>query len=105
MVGFTLRNTLSEFGTVARGVCDRSADGFLESVTEMTKIERDGSGAKAIGPDGKLLHLTGDETVSMNLWGFTPALFNDLRQLFSEFLAKHGAEEKSNFTFLPPSMN
>ena len=104
MVGFILRNTLSEFGSVARGVCKTSATGFLESVTEMTKIERDGHGAKTVGPDGNVLKLTGDETVSMNMWGFTPELFGDLKKLFAEFLTKHGAEEKSEF-YIPAAVN
>ena len=104
MVGFILRNTLSEFGSVARGVCKTTADGFLESVTELTKIEPDGSGAKAIGPDGKVLHLSGDETVSMNMWGFTPELFDCLRNLFVQFLNKHGREEKSEF-YIPSAVN
>jgi UTP-glucose-1-phosphate uridylyltransferase len=104
MVGFILRNTLSEFGSVARGVCQTDRDGFLQSVTELTKIERDGNGAKAPGPDGKLLSLTGDETVSMNMWGFTPALFDYLRKLFVEFLKKHGSEEKSEF-YIPAAVN
>jgi len=104
MVGFILRNTLSEFGSVARGVCKMNTDGFLESVTELTKIERDGSNAKTIGPDGKALALTGEETVSMNMWGFTPALFGDLKKLFGVFLTKHGAEEKSEF-YIPAAVN
>jgi hypothetical protein len=104
MVGFTLRNTLSEFGSVARGVCQTAADGYLESVTELTKIERDGNGAKAAGADGKVLQLTGDETVSMNMWGFTPALFAPLRERFVEFLKKHSAEEKSEF-YIPAAVN
>jgi len=104
MVSFVLRNTLSEFGSVARGVCKASADGYLETVTEMTKIERDGTAAKAMAPDGKALRLGGDETVSMNLWGFTPALFNGLRELFAQFLAQHGAEEKSEF-YIPAAVN
>ena len=104
MVGFVLRNTLSEFGSVARGVCKTSDDGYLETVTEMTKIERDGTAAKAMAPDGKALRLGGDETVSMNLWGFTPALFNDLRELFVQFLAQQGAEEKSEF-YIPAAVN
>lgn len=104
MVGFILRNTLSEFGSVARGVCKTNAGGFLESVTEMTKIEREGTGAKTVGPDGKALALTGDETVSMNMWGFTPALFGDLQKQFIGFLAKHGTEEKSEF-YIPAAVN
>jgi len=104
MVGFVLRNTLSEFGSVARGVCKTNADSFLESVTEMTKIERDGGGAKTVGPDGKALALTGDETVSMNMWGFTPALFGDLQKLFAKFLEQRGNEEKSEF-YIPAAVN
>jgi UTP-glucose-1-phosphate uridylyltransferase len=104
MVGFILRNTLSEFGSVARGVCKTSSDGFLEGVTEMTKIEREGRGARTIGPDGKPLSLTGDETVSMNMWGFTPELFDCLQNLFVKFLSKHGTEEKSEF-YIPSAVN
>lgn len=104
MVGFVLRNTLSEFGSVARGVCKTTTDGFLESVTEMTKIERNGTGARAEGPDGKILRLTGEEVVSMNMWGFTPSLFNELRGRFVEFLRNYGAEEKSEF-YIPSAVN
>jgi UTP-glucose-1-phosphate uridylyltransferase len=104
MVGFTLRNTLSEFGSVARGVCQTTAAGFLESVTELTKIERDGLGAKAVGADGKILPLTGEETVSMNMWGFTPALFGYLHEGFVQFLKRQGTEEKSEF-YIPAAVN
>jgi UTP-glucose-1-phosphate uridylyltransferase len=104
MVGFVLRNTLSEFGSVARGVCKTTSDGSLESVTEMTKIQRDGTAPQATSPDGKLLRLTGDETVSMNMWGFTPSLFDELRSRFAEFLSKHGNEEKSEF-YIPSAVN
>jgi UTP-glucose-1-phosphate uridylyltransferase len=104
MVGFTLRNTLSEFGSVARGVCKTNGEGYLESVTEMTKIERSGAGAKTVGADGKSLSLTGDEAVSMNMWGFTPELFGNLRELFVEFLKTSGQEEKSEF-YIPAAVN
>lgn len=104
MVGFVLRNTLSEFGSVARGVCKTTGEGYLESVTEMTKIERDGKGAKTTSADGKLLPLNGDEPVSMNMWGFTTALFGQLRSLFVEFLNRHGKEEKSEF-YIPMAVN
>jgi UTP-glucose-1-phosphate uridylyltransferase len=104
MVGFVLRNTLSEFGSVARGVCTTTTGGYLESVTEMTKIERNGAGATAIGPDGTTLRLTGDETVSMNMWGFTPSLFDELRERFVAFLQQHGNEEKSEF-YIPSAVN
>jgi UTP-glucose-1-phosphate uridylyltransferase len=104
MVGFVLRNTLSEFGSVARGVCKTNADGFLESVMELTRIERDGGGAKTVGPSGKALQLTGDETVSMNMWGFTPELFDCLRKLFTKFLEQYGREAQSEF-YIPSAVN
>jgi hypothetical protein len=104
MVGFILRNTLSEFGSVARGVCKTNSEGYLESVTEMTKIERDVTGAKTTGADGKTQALTGDEPVSMNMWGFTTGLFGNLRELFVEFLNRSGREEKSEF-YIPMAVN
>ena len=104
MVGFVLRNTLSEFGSVARGVCKMTPEGFLDSVTETTKIERDGTGAHAVRADGTISRLTGDETVSMNMWGFVPSLFGELRSQFVEFLRKHGTEEKAEF-YIPSAVN
>jgi UTP-glucose-1-phosphate uridylyltransferase len=104
MVGFILRNTLSEYGAVARGVCRVSADGFLQSVTEITKIEKDGDGAKYTDAEGITQQLGGNETVSMNMWGFTPTLFGHLRGQFAAFLEKHGREEKSEF-YIPAAVN
>jgi hypothetical protein len=104
MVGFILRNTLSDFGSVARGLCRVTDGGFLESVTEMTKIHRHGGDVTASTPDGTVLRLTGDETVSMNMWGFTPALFGELRERFTEFLKSHGHDEKSEF-YIPSAVN
>ena len=84
MVGFILRNTLSEFGSVARGVSRVDGNNYLTSIVEMLKIEPDGGGAKDTGADGKIIKLTGDEAVSMNFWGFTPAVFGQLRSQFTE---------------------
>jgi dTDP-glucose pyrophosphorylase len=95
MVGFVLRNTLSEFGSVARGACEVSAEGYLQGVKELTKIEKDGNGAKYTDASGAVHRLTGDEPVSMNMWGFTPGLFPHLREQLIEFLKRHGQEEKS----------
>jgi dTDP-glucose pyrophosphorylase len=95
MVGFILKNTLSDFGSVARGVSRTDANDYLTSVVEMMKIERDGAAAKNTDADGKITPLTGDEAVSMNFWGFTPALFPQLRVKFTEFLKKSGGELKS----------
>ena len=95
MVGFTLKNTLSDHGSVARGVSRVDASNYLTHIVEMMKIERDGSGAKNTEPDGKVIKLTGDEAVSMNFWGFTPALFPQLKVEFEKFLKKAGGEQKS----------
>ncbi len=95
MVGFILRNTLSEFGSVARGVSRVDGNNYLTSIVEMLKIEPDGAGAKNSGADGTITRLTGDEAVSMNFWGFTPAVFGQLRTQFTAFLKKSGQEAKS----------
>jgi NDP-sugar pyrophosphorylase family protein len=95
MVGFVLRNTLSEFGGVARGVSRVDENNYLTSIVEMLKIEPDGSGAKNTGADGQITKLTGDEAVSMNFWGFTPAVFAPLRERFTAFLQRSGNEERS----------
>jgi len=104
MVGFILRNTLSDFGAVSRGICQADADRFLRSVTEVTKIEKVGNAAKSRGSDGKISPLTGDEIVSLNLWGFTPGLFAHLRAQFEEFLKQHGHEQGAEF-YLPVAIN
>jgi choline kinase len=104
MVGFTLRNTLSEHGSVARGVCKTNAEHFLESVTEIVGIEKDGGGAKFSNANGIVQKFSGDEIVSMNMWGFAPSLFEHLRGQFSEFLKRHGREEKSEF-YIPAVVN
>ena len=95
MVGFILKNTLSDFGTVARGVSRVDAENYLTHIVELMKIDRDGDGAKDTGPDGKLTQLNGDEAVSMNFWGFTPALFPQLKVEFEKFLKRAGGEQKS----------
>jgi dTDP-glucose pyrophosphorylase len=95
MVGFILHNTLSEHGTVARGVSRVDGNNYLTSIIEMLKIEPDGKGAKNTGADGTITRLTGEEAVSMNFWGFTPAVFGQLRAQFTAFLKKSRQEEKS----------
>lgn len=100
MVGFTLRNTLSDHGTVARGVCATDDKGFLADIDEMTKVGRNGSAARNTCDDGRVVDLTGDEPVSMNMWGFTPRLFEDLDRIFGEFLGTSGHELKSE-CFIP----
>jgi MobA-like NTP transferase domain len=104
MVGFVLRNTLSEFGSVARGACRVAEDDYLQAVTELTKIERDGAAAKYLDAAGIVHRLSGNETVSMNMWGFVPILFGQLQQLLIEFLKAHGWDEKAEF-YIPAVVN
>jgi hypothetical protein len=104
MVGFILRNTLSEFGSVARGACRVGADGYLQGIAELTKIEKDGNDAKYTDAAGILHRLGGNETVSMNMWGFTPALFAQLREEFIAFLQKSGKDEKTE-CYIPLIVN
>ena len=95
MVGFVLKNTLSDHGSVARGVSQTDAKKYLTSIVEMMKIERDGARAKNTDAEGKVTQLTGKEAVSMNFWGFTPALFPQIKVIFENFLRKSGGELKS----------
>jgi hypothetical protein len=94
MVGFTLANTLSEHGTVTRGVCRTDARGFLADIQELSGVRRTADGVECAGPDGPI-RLTGTEPVSMNFWGFTPAIFPQLEAEFRGFLGRHGGEPKS----------
>jgi UTP-glucose-1-phosphate uridylyltransferase len=104
MVGFVLRNTLSDFGSVARGVCKADSNGYLQQVLELTSIERDGELAKNTDPAGNVTSLTGDELVSMNMWGFTPQVFPRLRDRFVKFLERSGNELKSE-SYVPSAIN
>jgi hypothetical protein len=87
MVGYRLDRTLSEHGSVARGVCSVGGDGLLSGVTEMTKLVRVPGGAENREQPDRPVALTGEERVSMNLWGFTPELFTALEAGFPVWLA------------------
>ncbi|MDC7222338.1 MAG: sugar phosphate nucleotidyltransferase [Spirochaetales bacterium] len=100
MCGFTLEKTLSDFGTVSRGICTRSADSLLSDVEEHTSIGRTEGEISGENSRGEKVSFTGEEIVSMNMWGFTPALFTHLERLFSAFLTERIGEEKSEF-YLP----
>jgi len=96
LVGFTLRNTLSEHGSVARGVCAADERGRLTSIVERLKIEKAGDGAR-YEENGEWRPLTGDEPVSMNMWAFTPRLFESLEAGFRRFLPGALAQPKAEF--------
>ena len=97
MVGYRLDQTLSENGSVARGICAVTPEGRLTGVTEMTKIVRTPTGAENREEGAPPVPLTGAERVSMNLWGFTPALFDALETRFPAWLAENGTREKAEW--------
>ncbi|MBE06304.1 MAG: nucleotidyltransferase [Verrucomicrobiaceae bacterium] len=89
MVGYPLRNTLSENGSVSRGICSINESGQLESVKELTKIVKTDQGPVNMSEDGESVLLDGAEIVSMNMWGFTPDIFVHLERLFTTFLEQN----------------
>jgi hypothetical protein len=96
MVGFRLANTLSAHGAVSRGVCTTDAQGRLQTIVEQAGIL-----STEIGPRKKF---SGAEIVSMNCWGFTPALFAGLDEQLRTFLSERGRETKSEF-YLPAAVS
>ncbi len=96
LAGYRLANTLSEHGVVSRGVCEVGTDGTLRSITEQTNLSPDD-----VGPGRKF---SGGEIVSMNCWGFTPALFPALDVQLAEFLRVQGGAAKTEF-YLPAAVS
>ena len=97
MVGYRLSLTLSENGSVARGICRVSAEGMLQGVIEMTKLVRSGDMAENQEDPEHPVKVPLDSRVSMNCWGFTPRLFAELEDRFVRFLAARGTEMKSEW--------
>ncbi len=104
LVGFMLRQTLSDHGSVSRALCTTNAAGMLEEIVEQTQIERSGHGATTRNADGSMRQLTGDETASLNMWGFPPTIFPLLRESFAHFLAGHATDLKAE-CYLPNSVH
>lgn len=104
LLGYQLSNTLSAHGYVSRGVCQTDSTGYLEQVTERTRIYRTDEGQVVYEENEQQVPLTGQETVSMNLMGFTPAVFKYFEDYFIEFIKVRGHELKSEF-YLPFVMN
>ena len=99
MVAFQLGNTLSDFGGVSRGLC-AVENGLLSTVVETHNIKRSAEGVTSDDD----ISLDGTEPVSMNVWGFTPDLFDHLKSMFHDFLERDGKEMKSEF-LIPSVVN
>ena len=90
MVGYRLENTLTDNGHVARGVCEMDAQGYLADIHERTHIKKRGNGAAYTEDEGKTwIPISGDATVSMNMWGFSESILGELQSRFSAFLEEN----------------
>ena len=105
IASFILSNTLSENGSVSRGICSDDGNGHLSKVVENTKIYRRTDGkVVSLMEDGSEVELVGNEPVSMNSWGFMPEMVNELEKLFISFLEARSTELKSEF-YLPGAVD
>ncbi len=104
MVGYHLRNTLPEMGTVARGVCELDEKGFLKGIMEYKNVEREGGHAFCTDANGQKVNFSGDEVVSMNLWGFRPEILTGMAEKFESFLKSHKGDLDSE-CFLPNTVH
>jgi hypothetical protein len=103
LIGYRLKNTLSDHGSVSRGICTLSTDGYLQKVTERSQIFKGQNGRIYFTDNGTEEPLDGDEIVSMNLVGFSPLFFDLLKSGFAKFV-QGNIEPKSEY-FLPAAVS
>ncbi|MGA3170739.1 MAG: NTP transferase domain-containing protein [Chthoniobacteraceae bacterium] len=103
MVGYRLGRTLSDHGSVSRGICQVDTNGFLTGVRECVGLTKDGADARLRRPDGSDEKFLGDETVSMNFWGFTPEIFPLLEVRLEQFLHERSNDPKAEF-YIPEAV-
>ncbi len=104
MIGYRVGNTLSESGTVARGICSTDDEGYLTTVVERTAIERIDGKVTFTDENGEKVTIDDNTPVSMNMWGFTPDYFDYSEEYFKEFLTENMDNLKSEY-FIPLMVN
>lgn len=105
MVAYMLQNTLSDHGTVSRGVCEMDAENNLTDVVERFKVHKEGAKIFCEDEEGTKIELPDPNTlVSMNFWGFHPAIFDVMREQFVEFVKENLDKPKAEF-FIPLVVN
>lgn len=104
MVGYHVGNTLSESGSVSRGICVVDENNYLQNVVERTHIEEKAGTIIYLDENGEEVAIPANTPVSMNMWGFTPDYFDYSLEYFKEFLAEKGQELKSEF-YIPLAVN
>jgi hypothetical protein len=97
LVGYRLEDTLGGSGEVARGVCVLKRHSLLEGITEVRQVRRRDGWVTGVEVDGRPVELTGNETVSMNLWGLMPDVVERLRRQFTRFLEYWGSDTQHEF--------
>ncbi|MDH5598137.1 MAG: sugar phosphate nucleotidyltransferase, partial [Cyclobacteriaceae bacterium] len=103
MIGYVLQNTLSENGSVSRGVCSTDENQFLVDVVERTKIQREGDKIYFQDEETKI-ELPAEAPVSMNFWGFHPNVFVKAKEYFKEFISQHSDNPKAEY-YIPIFVN
>ncbi len=103
MIGYAVQDVLSENGTVSRGVCETNEKGQLIGMTERTSISQEGEKIVSRG-EGEMIEIEENTPVSMNFWGFHPAVFADIEQMWKEFLPANLENLKSEF-YIPTVAN
>jgi UTP-glucose-1-phosphate uridylyltransferase len=104
MIGYQVRHTLSEFGSVTRGVCEADEKDYMKAVVERTKIVKEGNKIYFIEDAEGKVQLSGDEPVSMNFWGFTPTIFDHFEKAFKDFIRKNAQMPKREL-YIPTVVN
>lgn len=104
MVGYRVGNTLSESGSVARGICEVDSESYLTTVVERTHIERIDGVVKYKDENGEFVSINDNTPVSMNMWGFTPDYFDYSEKFFIEFLKENEENLKAEF-YIPLAVN
>lgn len=97
MVGFEVGPTLSDTGPVSRALCELDGEGRLVRIVEILEMWRRNGGAFYLDGEGREVIVGSDQLVSMNIWGFVPEVFDELRSRFQDFLARQGQESDSEF--------
>ena len=104
MVGYQVQHTLSDFGSVTRGVCEATDEDFMKAVVERTEIVKDGQQIYYNDKEEGKVFLSGDELVSMNFWGFTPTIFDHFEKAFTEFINENAGKPKIEL-YIPKVVN
>jgi UTP-glucose-1-phosphate uridylyltransferase len=104
LIGYRLKNTLSEFGSVSRGICEVDENNYMTSIVEIKEIKIENNGFVYKDENGEWQSLTGDENVSMNMFAFKPSVFDKFEKYFREFIVNNYDDLKSEF-YIPTAID